>query len=90
MATKRISELTPTSTLDDGCCFPVVSGGATKRVFFSVIKNYIDGKTAGFQSKSIEDSGGYFSADTVEGALQEIGAELSGINTLLGSGVITL
>ena len=39
------------------------------------------------QSKSITDSGGYFTTDTVEGALQEIGAELAGIHTLLGSGI---
>ena len=39
------------------------------------------------QSKSITDSGGHFTTDTVEGALQEIGAELAGINTLLGSGI---
>ena len=38
--------------------------------------------------KAITDTGGYFTADTVEGALQEIGAELSGINTLVGTGVI--
>ena len=41
------------------------------------------------QSESITDKGGYFTTDTVEGALQEIGAELAGINTLLGSGEIT-
>ena len=40
------------------------------------------------QPKAITDAGGYFTTDTVEGALQEVGAELSGINTLLGSGVI--
>ena len=40
------------------------------------------------QTKAIADSAGYFTADTVEGALAEIGAELAGINTLLGSGVI--
>lgn len=39
------------------------------------------------QPKLITDSGGYFHTDTVEGALQEIGAELAGINTLLGSGI---
>lgn len=43
----------------------------------------------GYQPKSITDTGGYFTTDTVEGALQEIGAELAGINTLIGSGVIT-
>lgn len=37
-----------------------------------------------FQTKSITDTGNYFSTDTVEGALQEIGAELSGLATLLG------
>lgn len=41
------------------------------------------------QTKSITDTGGYYTTDTVEGALQEIGAELAGVNTLIGSGVIT-
>ena len=41
------------------------------------------------QTSSITDTGGYFTSDTVDGALQEIGAELAGINTLLGSGEIT-
>lgn len=41
------------------------------------------------QTKAITDTGGYFTTDTVDGALQEIGAELAGVNTLLGSGVIT-
>lgn len=42
-----------------------------------------------YQTKAITDTGGYYSTDTVDGALQEIGAELSGINTLIGSGVIS-
>lgn len=41
------------------------------------------------QPKAITDTGGYYTTDTVEGALQELGAELAGINTLIGSGVIT-
>lgn len=41
------------------------------------------------QSENISDAGGYFTTDTVEAALQEIGAELSGVNTLLGSGVLS-
>ena len=44
---------------------------------------------AGYQTEAITDTGGYYTTDTVEGALQEIGAELAGINTLIGSGVIT-
>lgn len=44
---------------------------------------------ADYQPKSITDTGGYYTTDTVDGALQEIGAELAGINTLIGSGVIT-
>ena len=51
------------------------------------IQSYIDEKAAVLQSKSITDRGGYFTTDTVEGALQEIGAELAGVNTLLGSGI---
>lgn len=41
------------------------------------------------QTKSITDTGGYFTTDTVEGALQEIGAELAGVNALIGTGVIS-
>ena len=51
------------------------------------VENYVAEKAAALQSKSITDTGGYFTTDTVEGALQEIGAELAGINTLLGSGI---
>lgn len=43
----------------------------------------------GYQTKAITDTGGYYTTDTVEGALQEIGAELAGVNTLIGTGVIT-
>ena len=53
----------------------------------ATIQSYIDEKATVFQTKSITDSGGHFTTDTVEGALQEIGAELAGINTLLGSGI---
>ena len=55
----------------------------------ATIQSYIDEKATVFQTKSITDSGGHFTSDTVEGALQEIGAELAGVNTLLGSGEIT-
>ena len=44
---------------------------------------------SGKQNQAITDAGGYYTTDTVEGALQEIGAELAGINTLIGSGVIS-
>lgn len=37
-----------------------------------------------FQTKVITDEGGYFSSNTVEGVLQELGTELSGLDTLLG------
>lgn len=37
-----------------------------------------------FQTKVITDAGGYFSSNTVEDVLQELGAELSGLGTLLG------
>lgn len=44
---------------------------------------------SGLQTKTITDTGGYFTTDTVEGALQEIGAEIAGVNTLIGTGVIS-
>ena len=53
----------------------------------ATIQSYVDEKATVLQSKSITDSGGHFTTDTVEGALQEIGAELAGVNTLLGSGI---
>ena len=53
----------------------------------AAIQSYIDEKATVFQTKSITDTGGYFHTDTVEGALQEIGAELAGVNVLLGSGI---
>ena len=39
------------------------------------------------QSSTITDAGGYFTVDTVEGALQSLGAELAGINALVGGGL---
>ena len=53
----------------------------------ATIQSYVDEKATVLQSKSITDSGGHFTTDTVEGALQEIGTELAGLNTLLGSGI---
>ena len=53
----------------------------------AAIQSYINEKAAALQSKSITDGGGHFTTDTVEGALQEIGAELAGLNVLLGSGI---
>lgn len=40
---------------------------------------------SGLQTKSITDTGGYYTTDTVEGALQEIGSTLDGIETLLAA-----
>ena len=50
-----------------------------------IIKSTLDTALAGKQSTSITDAGGYFTADTVEGALQEIGAQLSGKETPAGA-----
>ena len=41
------------------------------------VENYINEKAAALQTKSITDTGSYFTTDTVEGALQEIGAHLN-------------
>ena len=38
---------------------------------------------SGLQTKAITDTGGYFTTDTVEGALQELGAALDGLDTAL-------
>ena len=40
---------------------------------------------SGLQTQNITDAGGYFSTDTVEAALQQLGAELDGVATLLAA-----
>lgn len=40
---------------------------------------------SGLQTQNITDTGGYFSTDTVEAALQQLGAELDGVATLLAA-----
>lgn len=40
---------------------------------------------SGLQTQNITDAGGYFSTDTVEAALQQLGAELDGVATLLAT-----
>lgn len=57
-------------------------------VYVSALHGY-QALTQRLQKQAISDQGNYFTADTVEGALQEIGAALSGLGTLLGSGVIS-
>ena len=41
------------------------------------------------QPKTIDDTGGYFETDTVEGALQQLGGELDGVDDAL-DGILTL
>ena len=80
---------TKTSDLTNDSGFGTYSkpvGGIPKADLAEEVQTSL-GKVAALQSKSIVDTGGYFTTDTVEGALQEIGAELAGINTLLGSGI---
>lgn len=40
---------------------------------------------SGLQTQTITDAGGYFSTDTVEGALQQLGAAVDGVETLLAA-----
>ena len=42
-----------------------------------------------YQTQAITDEGGYFTDDTVEGALQELGGSLNGVDSAL-SGILTL
>ena len=84
---------TKTSDLTNDSGFGTYSkpaGGIPKADLAEAVQTSLgkaDTAIAALQSKSITDSGGYFHTDTVEGALQEIGAELAGTNTLLGSGI---
>jgi hypothetical protein len=73
----------------------VIKGGDTATFIYSTYYHLIaidrdeTADLTNYQTKAITDTGGYYSTDTVEGALQEIGAELAGVNTLIGSGVIS-
>ena len=75
----------------DGKTISATGGGSTIELDTTLTQSgkAADAKAVGdtLQSKSITDTGGYYTTDTVDGALQEIGAELAGINTLLGSGI---
>lgn len=71
-SSKKIEQLVSNKTeIDDS------SNTETKTLSSKKIKD-------NFQTKVITDEGGYFSSNTVEGVLQELGAELSGLDTLLG------
>lgn len=71
-SSKKIEQLVSNKTeIDDS------SNTETKTLSSKKIKD-------DFQTKVITDEGGYFSSNTVEGVLQELGAELSGLDTLLG------
>lgn len=71
-SSKKIEQLVSNKTeIDDS------SNTETKTLSSKKIKD-------DFQTKAITDEGDYFSSNTVEGALQELGAELSGLGTLLG------
>ena len=41
---KKISELELQTELDNGCCFPMVHNGETRRVLFETIKRYCEGQ----------------------------------------------
>ena len=62
------------------------NGSTAYALLLSALKSYV---LQGVQLSTITDEGGYYTTDTVEGALQEIGAEISGIDALIGSGVIS-
>lgn len=71
-SSKKIEQLVSNKTeIDDS------SNTETKTLSSKKIKD-------DFQTKVITDAGGYFSSNTVEDVLQELGAELSGLDTLLG------
>lgn len=40
---QKISELTPVTTLYDGCCFPIVQNGETRKVLFATIQELLQG-----------------------------------------------
>lgn len=82
------SALTLLATKADASDVPTKTSDLTNDSGFQTASQ-VQAAIAPLQTKAITDTGGYYSTDTVDGALQEIGAELAGVNTLIGSGVIT-
>lgn len=80
------SKLRCISAMANAAYFTDILGEETATI--SIENNVVTVTTFDLQPTTITDTAGYYTTDTVEGALQEIGAELSGINTLIGSGVI--
>lgn len=56
---QKISELTPVETLYDGCCFPIVQNGETRKVLFKTIQELLHGNDGekGDRGTSIRVSG---------------------------------
>lgn len=71
---KKLSTVDVAETLTDDAKLLVEDNGTVKRA----PKSMFDG--------TILDAGGYYTSGTVEGALQEIGAELFGLRELIGGG----
>lgn len=69
---KKISQLGTVQTLQDGCCFPVLSRGATKRITFSVLLENIIRRLPDVNQEEIEK---------IKEKLQELETE---INDLIG------
>ena len=94
---------TPVRLVDaQGLCLALAEASQTQAVFtgiscedgsFYAVRYEIDAQQAvtrlqiSLQTQEISDAGGYFTDSTVEAALQALGAELCGINTLLGGGI---
>ena len=52
---KKISKLDPTNSLNDSCCFPVLSRGATRRITFSALINNIIAKLPDATQEEIDE-----------------------------------
>ena len=83
---------TPIATINDGEDGATPVKGTdywTAQDQADIVDDVVDEISPTMQTKAITDTGGYYTTDTVEGALQEIGAEIAGVNTLIGTGVIS-
>lgn len=67
---KKISQLGTVQTLQDGCCFPVLSRGATKRITFSVLLENIIRRLPDVNQEEIEK---------IKEKLQELETEINDI-----------
>lgn len=85
---KKISELDQIDTLSLGCCFPILSKGATKRITFSALLNEIENKLPESDIDKVKDDVEQLkvkteSIDTLNTEMEAVKDQVSGVDEMV-------